>query len=55
VIEGQRPGGEQAVEMKMVLESLIPGMEHGDDTQGSTEPPSAKFNEGLTDSFKQEP
>jgi hypothetical protein len=41
--------------MKMILEGLIPGVQDGDDAQGSTEATSAKLKQRFTDGFKKNP
>ena len=53
VIEGQSAGRDQTVQMKMVIEDLIPGMEDGDDSHRSAQAPLAKLQERFTDGFKQ--
>ena len=35
LIRGQSTGGNQTVEMKMIFEGLVPGVQHGDDTHRS--------------------
>ena len=41
------------MEMKMVFERLIPGVQHGDDSHRSVKTSSAKLKQRLTDGFKQ--
>jgi hypothetical protein len=43
----QGPAGNEAVEMEMVTERLIPGVEHGDETQLSAQVRAAKLQQGL--------
>ena len=38
----------------MVFESLIPGVQDGDDAKGSVQTGAAKLQQGLTDSFKEQ-
>ena len=37
----------------MIFESLIPGVKHGDDPDGSLKTRAAKLQQGLTDGFKE--
>ena len=53
VIEGHSAGRDQTVQMKMVIEDLIPGMKHSDDPHRSFKAPLAKLQERFTDGFKQ--
>ena len=53
VIEGQSAGRDQTVQMKMVIEDLIPGMKHGDNPERCAKAPLAKLQERFTDGFKQ--
>ena len=39
--------------MEMVFERLIPGVQDGDDPDGSLQTGAAKLQQGLTDSFKE--
>ena len=40
------------MQMKMILEGLIPGVEHGDDAKGCLKTGLAKLKECLTNCFK---
>jgi hypothetical protein len=40
--------------MEMVFERLIPGMQDGDDPDGSLQTGAAKLQQGLTDGFKEQ-
>ena len=42
------------MQVKMVVESLIPGVQHGDDPHRSTKACSAKLKQRFTDGFKQQ-
>jgi len=53
VIEGQSTGRDKTMEMKMVLESLIPGVQHSDDSKGSLKMCLAKLKQCFADGFKQ--
>jgi len=41
------------MQMKMIFEGLIPGVQDGDDAKGSSKSPLAKLQQRFTDGFKQ--
>src|SRR5881409_4527773 len=45
--------GDQAMEMKMIQQGLVPGMQHRDKTDLSAKTRAAKINERFTDGFKE--
>jgi hypothetical protein len=53
VIDRQGAGGNQTVQMKMIFESLIPGMKHGGNSHRCAKAPLAKLKQRFTDGFKQ--
>src|SRR5439155_24840338 len=53
VIQGQSAGGDKTVNVKMVVEGLVPGMQHGDDSDSSLKTRAAKLKERFADGFKQ--
>ena len=53
MIEGQSSCGDQTMEMKMIQQGLVPGMEHRDETDLSAKASVAKLNERFTYGFKQ--
>ena len=53
VIRRQSAGGNQTVQMKMIFEGLVPGVQHGDDPKGSLKTSLAKLQQRFTDGFKQ--
>src|SRR5262245_17737300 len=52
LIKGQSASRNQTMQMKMILEGLIPGVEHGDDAKGCLKTGLAKLKECLTNCFK---
>src|SRR5439155_16312972 len=54
LIEGQSAGGDKTMEMKMVFESLIPGMQHRDDPHRSLKSTLAKLQQCRADGFKEQ-
>jgi hypothetical protein len=40
--------------MKIVLQFLVPGVQHGDDAHGCAKTSSAKLKQRFTDGFKQQ-
>ena len=54
LIEGQSAGGDKTMEMKMVFESLIPGMQHRDDPHRSLKTTLAKLQQCRADGFKEQ-
>src|SRR5437762_12924532 len=53
LIEGQSAGGDKTMEMKMVCESLIPGMQHRDDPHRAPKTTLAKLQQCRADRFKE--
>ena len=53
MIQGQSAGGDKTVNVKMVFEGLVPGMQHGDDSDSSLKTRAAKLKERFADGFKQ--
>ena len=53
MIQRQSAGRDKTMEMKMVFERLVPGVEHSDDPKRSAKAPSAKLQERFTNGFKQ--
>ena len=53
MIQGQGAGRDEAVQMKMIFERLIPGVQDGDDPHRSAKTPLAKLKERFTDGFKE--
>jgi hypothetical protein len=53
MIEGQRSGRNQTVQMEMIFERLIPGVQNRNDAQGSVQSPLAKLQKCFTDGLKQ--
>ena len=53
LIEGQSSGGDQTMEMKMIQQGLVPGMEHRDKTDLSAKASVAKLNERFANGFKE--
>ena len=43
LIEGQSAGGDKTMEVEVIFEGLIPGVEHGDDPKGSLKTGLAKL------------
>jgi hypothetical protein len=43
MIQRQSAGGNQTVQMKMILEGLVPGVQYGDDSKGSLKTCLAKL------------
>ena len=39
--------------MKMILEGLVPGVQHGNDSKGSLKTPLAKLKQRFTNGFKE--
>src|SRR5882724_2076347 len=53
LIERQSSSGDQTMEMKMIQQGLVPGVQHCDQTDLSAQRSAAKINERFTDSFKE--
>ena len=53
LIERQSSGGDQTMEMKMIQQGLIPGMQHCDQTDLSAQTSAAKINERFANGFKE--
>ena len=53
LIEGQSSSRDQTMEMKMIQQDLVLGMEHRDQTDLSTQARVAKLNERFADGFKE--
>ena len=53
LIERQRSSGDQTMEMKMIQQGLVPGMQHRDETDLSAKTSAAKINERFTNGFKE--
>ena len=53
LIEGQSSSGDQTMEMKMIQQGLVPGMQHRDETDLSAKTSVAKINERFTNGFKE--
>jgi hypothetical protein len=53
LIEGQSSCGDQTMEMKMIQQGLVPGMEHRDETDLSAKTGMAKLNERFANGFKE--
>ena len=56
IIPSESSGGNQAVQMGMVLQVLAPGVKHGEDADASAEESriGGQFEQGLGDSTKQQ-
>ena len=53
MIEGQSSSGDHTMEMKMIQQGLVPGMEHRDETDLSAETGVVKLNERFANGFKE--
>src|SRR5437764_1450894 len=53
VIQGQSAGGDKTVNVKMVFEGLVPGVQHSDDSHRSFKTSTAKLKQRFTDGFKE--
>lgn len=54
VVEGEGSLGEEAMEVEMVLQLLIPGMQHQSKARGAVEVCVGEFHEDFGDDFEQE-
>ena len=53
LIEGQSSSGDQTMEMKMIQQGLVPGVQHRDETDLSAKASVAKLNERFANGFKE--
>src|SRR4029434_4573465 len=53
LIVRQSSSGDQTMEMKMIQQGLVPGMQHRDETDLSAQTSVAKINERFADGFKE--
>jgi len=53
-IERQRPRWNQAVEMEVIAQRLVPGVKHTDETEQTAEVSTSKLEQGLRDRFEQD-
>ena len=53
MIQRQSTGGDQAMEVEVIFERLIPCVQHSGDPYRSTKTASAKLKEGFADGFKE--
>jgi hypothetical protein len=53
LIEGQYSSGDKTMEMEMIQQGLVPGMEQCDETDLSAKASVAKINERFTNGFKE--
>src|SRR5207253_7955728 len=53
-IEGQRSTGNEAVQMEVIAQRLVPGMQDTDETEQAMEVGAAKLEQSLRDSFEQD-
>ena len=54
LIEGEGALGEEAMEVEMVIQLLVPGMEHEGKAWGAVEVGVGELHEGLGDGFEQQ-
>jgi len=53
-IEGQRPSRNEAVQMEVIAECLVPGVQDTDEPELAIEVSAPKLKQGLRDSFEQD-